>query len=70
MGGHDRKFGMDLYLRLYLKRIANKDLVYGIWNSAQCYAVAWVGGVFGGEWINVYVWLNSFAVNLKLSQHC
>lgn len=48
MGGHDRKFGMDLYLRLYLKRIANKDLVYGIWNSAQCYAVAWVGGEFGG----------------------
>ena len=23
----------------------------------------------GGEWMHVYVWLNSFAVHLKLSQH-
>ena len=23
-----------------------------------------------GEWIHVYVWLSSFAVHLKLSQHC
>ena len=25
---------------------------------------------FGGEWIHVYVWLNLFIVNLKLSQYC
>ena len=24
----------------------------------------------GGEWIHVYVWLNPFAVHLKLSQCC
>ena len=24
---------------------------------------------FGGEWIHVYVWLNPFAVHLKLSQN-
>ena len=29
-----------------------------------------MGGEFGGEWIHVYVWLRSFAVCLKLSQHC
>ena len=23
-----------------------------------------------GEWMHVYVWLSSFAVHLKLSQHC
>ena len=30
-------------------------------NSAQCYAAAWMGGAFGGEWIDVcvciYIWL-------------
>ena len=25
-------------------------------------------GGFEGEWIHIYVWLNPFAVNLKLSQ--
>ena len=30
---------------------------------------AWIGGEFGGEWIQVYVWLSPFAVHLKLSQH-
>ena len=39
-------------------------------NSSQCYVAAWMEGEFGGEWIYVYVWLNSFAVNLKLSQYC
>ena len=27
------------------------------------------GGGAGREWIHVYVWLNPFAVYLKLSQH-
>jgi len=29
-----------------------------------------MGAGFGGEWIHAYVWLNSFAVHLELSQHC
>ena len=29
-----------------------------------------MGGEFGGEWIQAYVWLSPFAVHLKLSQHC
>ena len=52
------------------KRITNKDQLYSTGNSGQCYVVAWMGGDFGGEWINVYVWLNPSVVNLKLSQHC
>ena len=32
---------------LYLKWITNKDLLYSTWNSAQCYAAAWIGGWFG-----------------------
>ena len=27
------------------------------------------GGAFEREWIHVYVWLSSFTVRLKLSQH-
>ena len=55
---------------LYFKWIINKDLPYGTWNSAQCYTAAWRGKEFGAECIHVYVWLNSFAIHLKLSQHC
>ena len=39
-------------------------------NSAQCYVAAWTGEEFVEEGIYVFVWLSSFAVHLKLSQHC
>ena len=32
--------------------------------------MAWMGGELGGEWIHTHVWLHTFAVHLKLSQHC
>ena len=53
-----------------LKWIANKDLMYSTWNSAQCNVAAWIGREFGGGWIRVNVWLNPFAVRLKLLQCC
>ena len=70
-----REFGMGTYTLLYLKCITNNiyymlDLLYSTWNSAQCYVAAWMGGGFRGEWIHVDVWLNPFAIHLKLSQHC
>ena len=61
---------MDMYTLLYSKWITNKDLLYSRWNFAQCYGPAWMLGVFGGEWIHVHIWLNPFAIHLKLSQHC
>ena len=61
---------MDTYTLLYLKWMTNKNLLYSTGNSAQCYVAAWMGGEFGGEWVHVYIWLGSFAVHLKLSQHC
>jgi len=70
VGGIAREFGMDLYTLLYLKWIINKDLLHSLWNSVQCYVVAWMGGGVWGEWIHVYVWLSPFSVHLKLSQHC
>ena len=62
-----------MYTLLYLKLMTNKDLLYSRRNSAQCYAAAWIGGEFGGEWIHVYMYiqrLSSFARCLKLLQHC
>ena len=64
-----REFGIDMYTLLYLKWVANKDLLYSTWNSAQCYVATWMGGEFGGEWIHVYAWLSPFVVHLKLLQH-
>ena len=61
---------MVLYTWLYSKWITNKDLLYGTWNSAQCYVPARMGKGFGGEWIHVYVWLSPFSVHPKLPQHC
>ena len=61
---------MDPYTLLYLKLITIKDLLYSTQNSAQCYVAAWMGGEFGGEWTQVFVWLSPFAVHLKLSQNC
>ena len=49
MGESDREFGMDMYTLLYLKWITNKDLLYSMWNSAQCYVAAWMGEEFGEE---------------------
>ena len=65
-----RELGLNMYTLLCLKWITNKDLLYSIRNSAQCYMVAWMAGEFGEEWIHVYIWLSPFIVQLKLSQRC
>ena len=44
--------------------------VYSTGNSAQYYVTTLMGKEIGKEWIHVYVYLNHFAVHLKLSQHC
>ena len=40
---------MDRHTLLYLKWVTSKDLVYVTWNSAQCYAAAWMGDGSLGE---------------------
>ena len=50
-GREVREFEIDICTHCYLKWIINKDLR----TSAQYYEAAWMGGEFGGEWINVYV---------------
>ena len=39
--------GMDMYTLLYLKWIANKDLLSSTGNSAQCDVAAWMEGSLG-----------------------
>ena len=51
------------------KRITNKGLLYSPGNSVQRYVAASMGVIFGRECVPVYIWLSSFAVHLKLSQH-
>ena len=58
MRGRNRELGMDWYTLLYLKWVTNRDLLYSTWNSAQWYAAAWIGGVFGGERIHAYVFVH------------
>ena len=53
---------------LSLKWITDRDLLYSLRNSAQCYVAAWMGGEFGGKWIHVYVWLSSFPVHLNIKK--
>ena len=47
-----KDFGMVKYTLLYLKWITNKNLLYSIWDSAQCYVPAWIGGGLVGKWIH------------------
>ena len=57
---------MDVHTLLYLKWTTSKVILYRTGSSAQCYMAAWMGGEFRGKWIHVYVWLNPFAIHLKL----
>ena len=50
------------------RRDNQQNLLYSTGNSDQRYVADWMGGVFGREWI--HIWLSPFAVYLKLSQHC
>ena len=56
-----KDFGKTMSTLLHLKWITNK---YSIWNSAQCYVPAWMGGEFRRECM--YGWLSPFTVHLKL----
>ena len=43
------EFPMDMYSLLYLKWVANNDVLYSTGNPAPCYVKARTGGGFGGE---------------------
>ena len=51
--GTVRESGMDMDTLLCLTRRTSKDLLDSSGNSAQCHVAAWMGGEFGGEWVDV-----------------
>ena len=57
---------MDMYILLYLKWIANKDLLYSTGNSTQCHVAAWIGGELGE---NAYIY-SMAAAAAKSLQSC
>ena len=58
--GHTPVIAMDIHFPF----IKNMEI------PAQCYMAVWMGGGHGGKWTYGYVWLNSFDVHLRLSEHC
>ena len=42
-----REFEIDMYPLLYFKWITNRDLVFSMSNSVQCYVAAWTGEELG-----------------------
>ena len=72
--GRVREFGMDMYILLYLKWITNKYCIAHGTLLNVMWQLGWEGS-WGRmyTWIHgecMYVWLDPFAVHLKLSQHC
>ena len=57
-------FSLMKQLQKIKKQMNQQDLLYNIGNSAQGYVAPWMGGEFGGEWIQVYVCLSPFE-NIK-----
>ena len=55
-----------MFTVLYFKWITNKDLLL----NGTLLSVMWQPGWKGSSGENVYIWQSSFAVHLKLSQHC
>ena len=65
--GRVREPVMDMDMLLCLTWRTSKDLLDSTGDSAQCHVAAWMGGEFGGEWMDVYATLIPFAIHLKLS---
>ena len=51
-----RDFQKVMYTVLYLKWIANENLLYNTRDSTQWYETGYMEAGFGGEWI--HIWLN------------
>ena len=61
-----REFGMGMSTLLYLKWITNKDLLYRLWSSAQCYAKpGWEGSLGKNGYTYMHGW-----ILLLFTWHC
>ena len=68
-GGMDNQAVWDRQVLTAIFEMDNQQgLLCSTENSAQCYVAAWMGREFGWDWKHVYMWLNPFAMHLKLSR--
>ena len=68
--GIAREFEINMYTRLYLKWITNKDLLYSTGSSAHVMCQpGWEGSLRENEYM-IYKRLSPSAVHLKLSPRC
>ena len=58
-----------MYTLLYIKQITNKDLLYSTGNYTQYFAITYMGKESEKEPIYLSIYLNHFALHLKLTQH-
>ena len=65
-----RAFGMNMHTLLHFKWITNKDLLYSMWNSAQCYVAAMIGEESGGRMDTCICMTECLCCSPKMSQHC
>ena len=49
------KVGIDIFTLLYIKQIANKNLLYSTGNSTQYSVMAYMGKESEKEWVYVFV---------------
>ena len=49
------KVGIDIFTLLYIKQIANKNLLYSTGNSTQYSVMAYMGKESKKEWVYVFV---------------
>ena len=54
-GGIDWEFGINIYRRLYIRQITNKDLLYSTGNSTQYSVITYMRKESKRECIHVYV---------------
>ena len=69
-GGRDGLgIGIGICTLRYIELLADGDLLYSTGNSTQYSVIIYMGKEAEKEWMYVYIYLNHFFVQQKLSQH-
>ena len=68
--GINLEVGINIYIPLYIKYIANKDLLYSTENSKKYFVITCKWKESEKEYTQTHIYLNRCVVHLKLTQHC
>ena len=66
-GGMNWEVGIVICTLLYVKWIITRDVLCSTGNYAQYSVITCIGKESEREWMYEYVWLNHFAVHVKLA---